>query len=72
MVVHQELVFAEAVVVEHNRRRAIAHAISCAHANDVVLIAGKGHETYQQIGDEKLPFNDGVEVQLLLALENDE
>ncbi len=44
--------------VEHDRRAAIAHAIDCAGTNDIVLIAGKGHEPYQQIGTEKIPFND--------------
>jgi len=54
-------------VIEHDRRRAIAHAISCAQADDVILIAGKGHETYQIIGKEKEPFNDALEVQKLLT-----
>lgn len=63
----QGLTDRRSVVVEHDRRRAIAHAINCAQAGDSVLIAGKGHETYQMIGDEKLPFNDMVEAQLLLA-----
>lgn len=54
-------------VVEHDRRRAIAHAISCAQAGDTVLVAGKGHEAYQIVGAEKLPFSDSVEVQMLLA-----
>lgn len=53
-------------VIEHDRRRAIAHAINCAHANDIVLIAGKGHEPYQIIGEEKLPFSDMLEAQLVL------
>lgn len=57
----------EAAVVEHDRARAIAHAVSCAHKGDIVLIAGKGHENYQQIGAEKRPFNDAVTVQMLLA-----
>lgn len=56
-----------AAVVEHDRRRAIAHAISCAAVEDIVLIAGKGHETYQIVGTEKLPFSDRLEVQMLLA-----
>lgn len=54
-------------VVEHNRRRAITHAINCAQPSDIVLIAGKGHETYQIIGDDREPFNDAVEVQKLLV-----
>lgn len=47
-----------AVEVELDRGAAIAHAIDCAEPGDVVLIAGKGHEAYQIIGDEKLPFSD--------------
>lgn len=43
---------------EPDRRKAIAKALSEAAAGDIVLIAGKGHETYQQVGDEKLPFDD--------------
>jgi UDP-N-acetylmuramoyl-L-alanyl-D-glutamate--2,6-diaminopimelate ligase len=47
-----------AAEVELDRGAAIAHAIDCAEPGDVVLIAGKGHEAYQIIGDEKLPFSD--------------
>lgn len=47
-----------AAEIEYDRRVAIAHAIDCAHANDIVLIAGKGHESYQIIGAEKFPFSD--------------
>lgn len=54
------------VVVEHDRRRAIVHALRCAQKDDVVLIAGKGHETYQIIGDEKNAFSDLFEAQLVL------
>lgn len=43
---------------EPDRRKAIAKALNEAVAGDIVLIAGKGHETYQQIGDERLPFDD--------------
>lgn len=57
-----------AVIIEHNRRYAIAHAIACAQPEDVILIAGKGHETYQQIGNEKAAFSDAIEARL--ALEN--
>ncbi|WP_298622912.1 UDP-N-acetylmuramoyl-L-alanyl-D-glutamate--2,6-diaminopimelate ligase [uncultured Legionella sp.] len=41
-----------------NREEAIAHALSSADQNDIILIAGKGHEAYQQIGSEKLAFSD--------------
>jgi len=41
-----------------DRRDAILHAVSQASAGDVVLIAGKGHEKYQEIGGRLLPFDD--------------
>jgi UDP-N-acetylmuramoyl-L-alanyl-D-glutamate--2,6-diaminopimelate ligase len=41
-----------------DRRAAIAHAIGLANAQDIVLIAGKGHEQGQIIGDRVLPFDD--------------
>jgi UDP-N-acetylmuramoyl-L-alanyl-D-glutamate--2,6-diaminopimelate ligase len=42
-----------------DRREAIEQAVHLAGAGDVVLIAGKGHEKYQQIGGRVLPFDDG-------------
>jgi UDP-N-acetylmuramoyl-L-alanyl-D-glutamate--2,6-diaminopimelate ligase len=47
--------------IDPDRRRAIANAICQAQDGDVVLIAGKGHETYQVIGEDKIHFDD-VEV----------
>jgi UDP-N-acetylmuramoyl-L-alanyl-D-glutamate--2,6-diaminopimelate ligase len=41
-----------------DRASAILQAISQAHADDVVLVAGKGHEAYQEINGAKLPFSD--------------
>ena len=49
-----------AVIVEPDRRAAIGRAIDVAAPGDVVVIAGKGHETTQEIGDEVLPFDDRV------------
>lgn len=48
----------ERATVERDRARAIDVAIAQAHAGDVVLIAGKGHETYQEVGGAKQPFDD--------------
>ena len=44
--------------VEPDRRAAIVRALEGAEAGDVVVIAGKGHETGQEIGGETLPFDD--------------
>ena len=54
-------------VVIENRREAIKHALKIAQPGDVVLLAGKGHETYQEIMGEKHPFDEKVVVQELLA-----
>lgn len=47
-----------AVQVERDRATAIGYAIGHARPGDVVLIAGKGHEDYQLIGNQRLPFSD--------------
>src|SRR5690625_4773019 len=41
-----------------DRSKAITDAINMAEKDDVILIAGKGHETYQQIGHTKYDFDD--------------
>jgi UDP-N-acetylmuramoyl-L-alanyl-D-glutamate--2,6-diaminopimelate ligase len=46
------------LVVEPDRRSAIALALGLARTDDVVVVAGKGHETTQQVGDEVLAFDD--------------
>jgi UDP-N-acetylmuramoyl-L-alanyl-D-glutamate--2,6-diaminopimelate ligase len=48
----------ERLTVEPDRRKAIELAIKTARADDIVLLAGKGHETYQIIGDKKFDFSD--------------
>ncbi|MBM3353872.1 MAG: UDP-N-acetylmuramoyl-L-alanyl-D-glutamate--2,6-diaminopimelate ligase, partial [Betaproteobacteria bacterium] len=53
--------------VEPDRARAIAAAISDAAPADVVLIAGKGHEAYQEIAGRRLPFSDAAVAQAVLA-----
>lgn len=57
----------ESVTVIENRREAIHHAINNAKPEDIVLIAGKGHETGQIIGDETLPFDDAVIAEMALG-----
>ncbi|MBI4753777.1 UDP-N-acetylmuramoyl-L-alanyl-D-glutamate--2,6-diaminopimelate ligase, partial [Candidatus Desantisbacteria bacterium] len=47
-----------------DRREAIEKAISLAGADDLVLLAGKGHEKYQIIGDKKIEFSDKEEAML--------
>jgi UDP-N-acetylmuramoyl-L-alanyl-D-glutamate--2,6-diaminopimelate ligase len=54
------------VIVESDRRAAIRQAIFAADKNDVVLIAGKGHEDYQILGAQRLPFSDQTEARLAL------
>jgi len=48
----------ERIIIEPDRRRAIERAIGQAEPDDIVLIAGKGHETYQIIGATRLDFSD--------------
>ena len=56
-------------LVNLNRAAAIRMAVNMADKTDLVLIAGKGHETYQIIGNKRYPFDDRKEV--LCALEKD-
>ncbi|HPD18831.1 MAG TPA: UDP-N-acetylmuramoyl-L-alanyl-D-glutamate--2,6-diaminopimelate ligase, partial [Candidatus Goldiibacteriota bacterium] len=46
------------VYAVENRKKAIYKAIKMANKNDIVLLAGKGHETYQEINGVKYPFRD--------------
>jgi len=47
-------------IIEQDRRKAIELAIKTAEKDDIVLIAGKGHETYQIIGTKKYDFSDKI------------
>jgi UDP-N-acetylmuramoyl-L-alanyl-D-glutamate--2,6-diaminopimelate ligase len=53
--------------VELDRGRAITATIGAASSQDVVLLAGKGHEPYQEINGVRLPFSDLETAQLVLA-----
>lgn len=55
------------VTVLANRADAIAHTIARAQPDDVILIAGKGHETYQEIQGVRRPFNDLEQASLALT-----
>ncbi len=57
----------DTIVVEPDRAEAIAYAIATAQEGDVVLIAGKGHETYQNVKGQHNPFSDAEQAQRFLA-----
>nr|HML49058.1 UDP-N-acetylmuramoyl-L-alanyl-D-glutamate--2,6-diaminopimelate ligase [Clostridia bacterium] len=52
--------------VIENRREAIRHALTIGQEGDVIVLAGKGHETYQEIKGIKKPFDEKVVVRELL------
>lgn len=54
------------VIVEPDRRAAIGIALDIARPGDVVIVAGKGHETYQEIAGRRIPFDDRVVAKELL------
>ena len=45
-------------IIITDRKKAVEYALDMAKKDDLVLLAGKGHETYQIIGDEKVPFSE--------------
>ena len=59
------------VTVEHDRRAAIRYAITHAHHDDIILVAGKGHENYQEIMGVKYPLSDVEIVNELFALNHE-
>jgi len=54
-------------VAIESRAAAIAHAVRQAAPNDVILLAGKGHEDYQDVGGVKHPFSDLEQAAAALA-----
>jgi len=56
----------QGVQVEHDRAAAIAQAIAAAGPDDLVLVAGKGHEDYQEVDGRRRPFSDIDQVQRVL------
>ena len=59
---------AHTYTVISERRKAIETAIGTARQGDIILIAGKGHEDYQILGTNKIPFDDHVVVEQTLKL----
>ncbi|MBK7086432.1 MAG: UDP-N-acetylmuramoyl-L-alanyl-D-glutamate--2,6-diaminopimelate ligase [Flavobacteriales bacterium] len=59
---------ADRAFVNADRREAIRQAVSMARPGDVVLVAGKGHETYQEISGVKHPFDDAAVLKETLEL----
>jgi UDP-N-acetylmuramoyl-L-alanyl-D-glutamate--2,6-diaminopimelate ligase len=57
----------ERTEIELDRRRAIRRAIDGAEAGDTIVVAGKGHETYQIVGPERRSFDDRDEVRIAFA-----
>jgi UDP-N-acetylmuramoyl-L-alanyl-D-glutamate--2,6-diaminopimelate ligase len=53
--------------VIEDRRAAIERAVGMADAGDIVLLAGKGHEPYQEVAGRRLPFSDAAEAERALA-----
>jgi UDP-N-acetylmuramoyl-L-alanyl-D-glutamate--2,6-diaminopimelate ligase len=62
------LVGVKNLAVEPDRARAIVQTLAQAEAADVVLVAGKGHENYQEIAGHRLPFSDIAQVRAALNL----
>jgi UDP-N-acetylmuramoyl-L-alanyl-D-glutamate--2,6-diaminopimelate ligase len=58
----------ERVRVVRDRKQAIENAIYEAGANDWVVVAGKGHEDYQEIAGRRYPFSDAETVQRTLEM----
>jgi len=56
--------------VELDRASAIESAISSASASDIVLIAGKGHEPYQEIAGRRIAYRDSDVVQRVLGIQS--
>jgi UDP-N-acetylmuramoyl-L-alanyl-D-glutamate--2,6-diaminopimelate ligase len=53
--------------IEPDRAAAIAFALGQAGPKDIVLLAGKGHEQYQEIGNQSIPFSDASVAAQILA-----
>ena len=66
--IQQGLSGVKPLYIEQDRQLALSYAVQKAKAEDIVLVAGKGHEAYQLIAGIKHPFSDEAEVKRLLML----
>ncbi|TEW54927.1 UDP-N-acetylmuramoyl-L-alanyl-D-glutamate--2,6-diaminopimelate ligase [Psychromonas sp. RZ22] len=64
------LISPENAIVIHDRKQAITHLLAASQANDIILLAGKGHEDYQIFGDKKVHYSDRECLSELLSLNN--
>lgn len=58
----------QSAIVQHSRFKALQHALTHAAANDIILLAGKGHEDYQIIANDTIHYSDRESAQTLLGL----
>ena len=58
----------EKILIISDRREAINTAARIAKSKDIIVLAGKGHETYQEINGNKIPFNDKNELKKALKI----
>ena len=58
----------EKIIIIEDRKQAIHHALDMASRGDSVVLLGKGHETYQEVGTQKFPFDDKKIAQEYLGL----
>ena len=58
----------ELATVIHDRAEAIRQAVHSAVAGDIVLVAGKGHEAWQELAGQRIPFSDAGQVRHALSL----
>jgi UDP-N-acetylmuramoyl-L-alanyl-D-glutamate--2,6-diaminopimelate ligase len=56
----------EKTIVINDRKQAIKTAFKLAKSNDIILVAGKGHEKFQEILEVKIPFDDKQEILKLI------
>lgn len=57
----------KSIYIQENRRKAIEYALKIAVKNDIILLAGKGHETHQIIGGEEIPMDEREIVREILS-----